>query len=118
MKYDYDFTYFADILIEYSPIEEVQYLEDMSSWIKFQPVLSSITDPEECRKRLMYELRYNRRNDIVSRILGKFNKLRAQKIGDLWNEYKDTHLTNKKRDGEGDRGVSDQEDRPDGGTSL
>jgi len=69
-----------DCLIEYSSMEESRYFNEMSGWNKFQPVLAEITDPEECLKRLKYELAYHSRRAMAMRILQKYNKLKAKEM--------------------------------------
>ena len=76
-----------DLQLGYSMAEESLFFDEMSGWVKFQPILAEITDLDEIRKRLKYELDYSHRQAIVSRLIQRYNKLRSKEVEKAYNEY-------------------------------
>lgn len=87
--------YFEDLFMEYSFVEERQYIEEMTGWVKFQPILSSVQDRNDICKRITFEINSFRRADIILRLVQKYNKLQSQEVLNAWFDY---YAGNRKKD--------------------
>ena len=76
-----------ELLPTFSFDDERRFFDDMSGWVKFQPILADIEDPQECLKRLAYEVKYYQRKMIMERLIQKYNKLQAKKMERIFYEY-------------------------------
>ena len=59
----------------------------LTSWIKFQPILSKIEAPQEVLHYLSYEMEYHRRPMIIKRLIQKYNRLKAIEVEVYFSEY-------------------------------
>lgn len=78
---------FKELLPVYNYDDEKRFFDDMSGWVKFQPILAEIEDPTECLKRLAYEIKYYQRKMIMERIVQKYNKIKAKEMERAFYEY-------------------------------
>jgi len=78
---------FKEMLPVFNYDEEKQFFEEMSGWVKFQPILAEIEDPVECLKRLAYEIQYYQRKMIMERLVQKYNKIKAKEMERAFYEY-------------------------------